>query len=194
MSDTGSDTVSTHGDPDYSDPALQGLSPAQIEAHLFLAISTPQGQLPQDFPKARSQNAQISLKWTGKGKGKGANRFGFLAAMSDQEYSELFYGGRQFVRRISGGGKGRKKNPRNRNGEIMTCGECGADDHVCAQCPWRGQQQRAMFTTSAPTPVPSELGPVGDLFLYATDAPASSPDSIQSNATTIPAELVAPVP
>ena len=54
-----------------------------------------------------------------------------------------------------------------------------------------------MFTTSAPTPVPStvqELGPVGDLFLFAADAPASTPDSIQSNATTLPAEQAAPVP
>ena len=52
-----------------------------------------------------------------------------------------------------------------------------------------------MFTTSAPTPVPStvqELGPVGDLFLFATDAPASLPDSVPSNTTTIPAEV--PVP
>ena len=117
--------------------------------------------------------------------------------MSDQEYSDLFYGGRPFVRRTSGGGKGRRKNPRNRQGEIMTCDECGADDHFRAQCPRRGQQQRAMFTTSAPPPVPSsvqELGPVGDLFLFATDASASSPDSIQSNATTIPAEQAAPIP
>ena len=79
----------------------------------------------------------------------------------------------------------------------MTCDECGADDQFWAQCPHRQQQnqQRAMFTTSAPTPVPStvqELGPVGDLFLFAADAPASSPDSVPSNTTTIPAEV--PVP
>ena len=117
--------------------------------------------------------------------------------MSDQEYAELFYGGRPFVRRANGKGKGRRKNPQNRNGEIMTCDNCGADDHFRAQCPQpqHQHQQRAMFTTSAPTPVPStvqELGPVGDLFLFAADAPASSPDSVPSNTTTIPAEV--PVP
>ena len=35
LSDTDSDTASTDGEPDDSDPMLQGMTPSQIDAHLF---------------------------------------------------------------------------------------------------------------------------------------------------------------
>ena len=113
--------------------------------------------------------------------------------MSEQAYSELCYGGRPFTRRSSGAGRGRRKNPWDRDGNIMTCDECGADDHFRADCPRRGQPQRSMI----PPPVPSsiqDLGPLGDLFLYTNRAPASTPETVQSYATTIPADQTTPIP
>ena len=127
------------GDPDYLDPALQGLSPAQIDAHLVWQYQRRKSNYRKHFRKP-TRKVRKFMKSKCKGKGKGANIFGFLTAMTDQEYSDLFYGGRPFVRRSSGRGKGRRKNLRNRNRDIMTCDKCGAEDHFRAQCPRRGQQ------------------------------------------------------
>ena len=78
-----------------------------------------------------TRKARKFIKRSGKGKGKGKSRFNFLGVMSDQEYSQMFYGGRPFVRRTSGKGNGRRKNPRGSDGNIMKCNfpGCNSEDH-----------------------------------------------------------------
>ena len=51
LSDTDSETASTIGEPDYSDPVLQGLSPAQIDAHLFWQYQRHKANYPKGFHK-----------------------------------------------------------------------------------------------------------------------------------------------
>ena len=75
----------------------------------------------------------------------------------------------------------------------MTCDECSADDHLRADCLRHGQSQRSMFAALVPSYI-QELGPLGDLFPFATEAPASTPETVQSYATTIPADQTTPIP
>jgi len=42
----------------------------------------------------------------------------------------------------SGKGFGRRKNPKDRNGQIMKCHECQSDEHLVARCPHKGERQR----------------------------------------------------
>ena len=51
ISDTDSDTVSTHGDPDYSDPALQGMTPTKIDAHPFWQYQRHKANYHKNFRK-----------------------------------------------------------------------------------------------------------------------------------------------
>ena len=105
--------------------------------------------------------------------------------MTDLEYADLFYGGRPFTRRTSGAGKGRRTNPRDRNDSIMKCDNCGAEDHFRADCPRQQQGQRSMF--AAPVSSPQQQGPPADLL--STEEPTSCPATVQSYATTIPADM-----
>ena len=72
ISDTDSDTASTYGDPDYSDPALQGLSPSQIDAHMYWQYQRHKSNYRKHFRKP-VRKVRRFLKRKGKGKGKGAN-------------------------------------------------------------------------------------------------------------------------
>ena len=85
LSDTDSDTVSTCGEPDYSDPTLQGMTPQQIDTHLFWQYQRHKANHRKHFKKP-VRKVRKFLKRKGRGKGKGhVNRLGFLSTMSDQE-------------------------------------------------------------------------------------------------------------
>ena len=81
----------------------------------------------------------------GKGGGKGWSRFSFLAEMPDGEYDEFFYGGKGTSKgkpRSFAKGKGRRTNPKGRDGQTMKCSQrlpdgsvCGSETHFRAQCP-----------------------------------------------------------
>ena len=73
---------------------------------------------------------QRRVGWKRKGKwksgGKGWSRFSFLAEMPDQEYDEVFCEGKgssKGKRRSFAKGKGRRTNPRGRDGEVMKCSQ-----------------------------------------------------------------------
>ena len=70
LSDTDSDTVSTCGEPDYSDPALQGMTPQQIDADLFWQYQRHKANYRKHFRKP-VRKVRRFLKRKGKGKGKG---------------------------------------------------------------------------------------------------------------------------
>ena len=101
--------------------------------------------------------------------------------MGDAEYDSVFYQGKgksKGKRRSTGKSSGRRKNPIGSDGEIMTCGICGADDHFRAVCPRNPGGPSASSgsaggfggLTQIVPPTQSE-GPLGDL-LNAAAPPA----------------------
>ena len=70
----------------------------------------------------------------------------YVAALSDDAYEELFFGGRGRSkgkgkgrpRQSSGKGKGRRQNPRDKNGRAMECHDCGSTQHLKRECPGKG--------------------------------------------------------
>ena len=69
-----------------------------------------------------------------------------MAALSDDAYEELFFGGRGRSKGkgkgrpklSSGKGKGRRTNPRGKNGSVMECFDCGSTFHLQKDCPGKG--------------------------------------------------------
>ena len=94
----------------------------------------------------------------GKGKGKAKiqstsqNAGAYLASLSDHEVASMFpmAKGRNW-RKSSGKGKGRRGNPRGKNGEVMKCHQCGSTEHLVNKCPQRSQSNTTLFIeTHAP--------------------------------------------
>ena len=142
-SGTDSDTISSLGEQvDHSDPALAGLTPNQIDEHLFWAYEKAKSRWRKHMHKA-AHKVRKFLKRSGKGKGKGKRRFSFLADYDDDTVDHVFYGGKGKSKgkpRSSAKGKGRRRNPIGRDGEVMKCGICESENHFRAQCP-QGQSQ-----------------------------------------------------
>ena len=79
-----------------------------------------------------------SLKKGGKGYGKGSygkgKRRSFLYTKDDVQ-AFLSGKGKGHRSHTSGKGHGRRKNPRDRNGNTLTCRICGSEEHFQAECP-----------------------------------------------------------
>ena len=150
---------------DYSDPALQGLQPHQIDEAIFWAYRQAKRQWRRHMHKpTRRVRKFVRTKGKGKGKGRGKSRFAFLEQMGDLEYDNTYFGGKgksKGKRRSGGKGKGRRTNPRGRDGRIMTCSICGAEDHFRAECPRGGTDHSNTGTTAFASY--SGMGPLGDL-------------------------------
>ena len=143
--DTDSETVSTTGEFDHSDPALYGLDPAAIDEHLFFQYQKAKANWRKHMHKpTRRVRKFVKRSGKGKGGGKGWSRCSFLAEMPDGEYDELFYGGKGTSKgtpRSFAKGKGRRTNPKRRDGLAMKCSmrlpngsACGSEQHFRAQC------------------------------------------------------------
>eukprot|EP00959_Pyramimonas_sp_CCMP1952_P294265 6155181-Pyramimonas_sp.AAC.1 len=69
------------------------------------------------------------------------NGVAFLQRLSDDQYVEIFFGGKgrgEGRRDTSGKGRGRRGNPRCRDGQILKCHECDSTDHLVEDCPAKG--------------------------------------------------------
>ena len=133
----------------------------------------------------------------GKGKGgKGWSRYTFLADMPDQEYDDVFYGGKgssKGKRRSFAKGKGRRTNPRGRDGEVMKCSQrlpsgaiCGSETHFRAQCPHNTDSKGSSKGSGSGFGAYVDSGPVGDLIgMILTD---EQPNPSAQPADTAPAE------
>ena len=85
--DTDSETASTVGEPDYTDPALQRLSPNQMDEHLFLQYQRSKSNWRKHMHKpTRRVRKFVKRSGKGKGGGKGWSRFSFLAEVPHGEY------------------------------------------------------------------------------------------------------------
>jgi len=167
--DSGTDTETSSDDgdePDYDDPALSGLTPAQIDEHFYWAYKTHRKTWRRHMKKP-TRRVRRFVKRKGKGKGKGKSRFAFIADLSDEAYDQTFFGGKgksKGKRRSSGKGKGRRTNPIGRDGQVMKCGICGSDTHFRAECPQRhGNSSAHVAHTHTAFTTYAGLGPLGDL-------------------------------
>ena len=73
----------------------------------------------------------------------------------------------------SGNGFGRRKNPRDRNGNLTRCRNCNSEEHLVARCPeGKGQGKSIEFTAYA-GPSGSDLAeaPVGRVFASPSPSP-----------------------
>ena len=99
-------------------------------------------------------------------------------------------------RKGSGKGFGRRKNPKDRNGQIMTCRICGSDEHFQANCPQKGagrgnSSPPSLFTGATFTPerhTDNEAEPWDRQFLGGTSGEAiglnhSTTRNLNDNAT-----------
>ena len=100
-----SDTLSSDCEPiNYQeDVELRGITPEQIDAHLFWAYQKAKSRWRRHMQKpVRRTRRFIRRKGKGKGRGKGASRYSFLADMNDDEVEEVFFG------KGKGHGKGKR--------------------------------------------------------------------------------------
>ena len=72
----------------------------------------------------------------GKSYGKGKRRGFFFT--KDEVFAYLKGKGKGHRMNSSGKGHGRRKNPRDRNGDTMKCRICGSEEHFQAECPQNG--------------------------------------------------------
>ena len=173
---TDSDTSSSDGQPiDYGAQDLVGLAPEQIDSHLFWAYSESKRRWRKHMQKPTRHVRRFVKRKYGKGKGKrGAHRFHWVNELNDEDYDSIFFGGKGKSKgrpRISNKGKGRRKNPRGRDGEVMRCHNCGADDHFAAQCPNKGKGKGGASDSSrGPMSVAYvDAGPLSDLLVGSTE-------------------------
>ena len=74
----------------------------------------------------------------GKGKGRMGARGSFMYT-ADDVAAFLTGKGKGNRGHTSGKGFGRRKNPKDRSGQTMTCHGCGSDEHLIANCPQKGK-------------------------------------------------------
>lgn len=101
-----------------------------------VAESLDASEVCQDYAFARGKWRRFSgryprryRKW-GKGKSKGSK--GFAAFLP----SSAFAGGKGGFQK-GHKGSGHRKNPKDRNGQVMRCNNCGSDEHLWRKCPNR---------------------------------------------------------
>ena len=88
-SGTDSDTLSSDCEPiNYQeDPELRGMTPDQLDAHLFWAYQKAKSRWRKHMQKPVRRTRRFIRR-----KGKGASRYSFLADMDDAEVEETFFG------------------------------------------------------------------------------------------------------
>ena len=179
--DTDTGTASSIGEVDYNDPALRGLSGAELDAHLFWAYQEAKSKWRSHMAKPTRKVRRFIKRGKGKGKGSspskgkgksGKGRFSYLIEMPDEEYDNIFYGGKgksKGKNRTSGKGKGRQLNPKGSDGAVMKCNTCDSEYHLYRQCPRGGAapSSGAQFGGLV-QPVCAQPGPLGDLLTYMT--------------------------
>ena len=140
---TDTETASSVDDLEPVTSTPEGSSdPAAISEHLWWAYNKAKMQWRQHLrkpPRAVRRYARRYLK--GKGKGKGSTRpdaRAFLSELADEDVHQVFKGARKGkgkgFRHTKGKGKGRRTNPRGKDGAVMRCFRCGSETHLSKEC------------------------------------------------------------
>ncbi len=123
-------------------PGLEQLSQAEAAEHIYLQFRRAKrtwrrftGRPVRKFRNNFKFHKRSKGKGKGKGKGKSHGRFMWT---HDDTLAYLKGKGKGKRAHTSGKGFGRRGNPRDRNGEIMKCHNCGSEEHLAARCPQKG--------------------------------------------------------
>ena len=99
---TDTDTLSSYGAEEFDDTDVQGMTPAEVDEHLFWAYQRSKSRWRRHMHKP-TRRVRRFLKRRGKGKGKGRGKggkgfgrgqswFSFMTEMTDDEIDEVFFG------------------------------------------------------------------------------------------------------
>ena len=86
----------------------------------------------------RAIKFQKRRHWKGKGKGRGKGKGNGFFWTNDDTLVYLKGKGKGHRSHTSGKGHGRRKNPKDRTGNVMRCRICESDEHFAARCPQKG--------------------------------------------------------
>ena len=118
------------------------MSMVEAAHHIYLQMRTAKRTWRRftGRPVRRFRRFFKASKGRGKGKIKGKRSPGQAFMYTQDEVNAFLSGkGKGGRSHSSGKGFGRKKNPKDRNGQLMTCHNCGSDEHLVARCPQKGQ-------------------------------------------------------
>ena len=130
-------TSSDSGDEDIDMPDVSHMTDAEAAEFLYYQHRKAK-RVWRRFTGRPVRTFRRRLKRFGKGKGKGKRKGknrGFMFTRDDVEafISKGKGGGKRS--HTSGKGLGRRKNPKDRNGNTMRCRICDSDEHFAARCP-----------------------------------------------------------
>ncbi len=151
IEDTDSDTASDHHsepDEDLWWPDVAELPEEQYGEALFWAYERAK-QKWRRFANKPTRRVRRFVKRKGKGKGRKGNGKG--KGKSSVFLAEAYF--RHKGKGSSGKGFGRKKNPIGKDGRVMTCSECGSEEHFRARCPkgkGKGKSKSSASSSSGP--------------------------------------------
>ncbi len=142
ITDTDTDTSSDDGMEALPDPGVSHLDDPSAAEHLYW-IYRQAKRTWRRFTGKPVRKFRRAMKWRGfrKGKGKGKGRSkgkgkGHSFLWTQEEVLVYLKGrGKGHRANTSGKGHGRRKNPKDRQGNIMRCRICNSEDHFAARCP-----------------------------------------------------------
>jgi hypothetical protein len=163
-SGTDSETESSFGEAiNYNGTQFTGLTDPQIDEKLWWQYARAKSMWRKHMKKpVRRIRRFVRRKGKGYRKGRGKGRYNFASLMPDEEYDNIFFGGKgksKGSRRTTGKGMGRKKNPIGSDGNVMTCSICNSEEHFRAVCP-RANGQQAGYCSHINHSAPPGEGPL----------------------------------
>ena len=139
---TDSDTSSDDGYEDVGGPNTANVSEQEAAETIYMAYRRAK-RVWRRYTDKPVRKFRRHFKKFNNTKGRGRGFFW----TQDDVYAYLKGKGKGHRSHSSGKGFGRKKNPKDRNGNILKCHGCGSEDHLVNSCPQKGKarQRRSFF-------------------------------------------------
>ena len=170
---TTTDTSSDSGEEDLQAPDVSQLSEAEATEQIYLRYRRAKrtwrrftGRPVRKFRRHIKRHAYFrkgkGRGRKGKGKGKGHSRPSTGGFMWTRDDTLAYLKGKGKADRMhtSGKGFGRRRNPKDKHGNVMKCRICNSEEHFAAKCPNKGSGKGA--------------GPPSGFFQHAPSAPSGS--------------------
>ena len=129
-------TSSDSGTEQLLEPAVSGLSPSDAAHHIYMQMKTAKRTWRRftGRPVRKFRRFFKARKGKGKGKGKGKKGPGNAFMWSQEDVASFLSGKGKGDRSLSSRkGFGRRKNAKDRDGQIMKCHECQSDEHLVSR-------------------------------------------------------------
>ena len=133
-------TSSDSGNEELPLPAVSGMSQTDATSLIYMQMRNAKRVWRRYTQRpVRQFRNTIGKFFKGKGKGKGKSGSGSFMFTQDDVVAFLTGKGKGGKSHTSGKGFGRTGNPKDRNGDTMTCHGCGSDQHLIGKCPQKGK-------------------------------------------------------